>query len=141
MELERLRVDVHHHVLDLRSVEGTIRKSFFARLFGASDADQKKAVRAIIMRGDKLGLARWMEQHPDIELGEMSHNRLKRIGKSLNIHNYSRLDAGALAQRIEEYRNGTKPNDRKPSGNVSPNDGDTQGGQDQTVSHSNTGQL
>ena len=139
MELERLRVDVHQHVLDLRSVEGTVYKEFFARLFDASNAEQKKIVRKIILKGDKLALARWMESHPDILLGEMSHNRLKRIAKSLHVYNYSRLDARELAQRIEEHRNGTKSNDRKPSSDVSPNEGDTHRGQDQTVPHSNTG--
>jgi hypothetical protein len=140
MELERLRVDVHQHVLDLRSVEGTIHKSFFTRLFNASDEDGKKIVRAIIMRADKPGLARWMENHQDIHLGEMSHNRLKRLGRQLNIPNYSRLDAGALAQRIEEHRNGIK--NRPTCGSsyhVSQDAGDPDRSQDQTEPYTDPG--
>jgi len=139
MELERLRVDVHQHVLDLRSVEGTIHKSFFARLFAASDKEQKKTAREIIMKGDKLGLSRWMESHPDIELGEMSHNRLKRLGRQLGITNYSRLDAGILAQRIEERQNDIKKRtDSKPPSDVPQDVTDLRGSKDQANAHSDT---
>ena len=136
MELERLQIDVHHHVLDLRSMEGTIHKPFFARLFAASKEEQKKEVREIIMKGDKLGLSRWMESHPDIQLGEMSHNRLKRIGKALNIPHYSRLDAMTLAQRIEELQNGKKPVDSQPSSNATSNESNIRGSQDKDNTHS-----
>jgi len=139
MELERLQIDVHHHVLDLRSIEGTIHKPFFARLFAASNEEQIKEIRKIIMEGDKLGVARWMESHPDIQLGEMSHNRLKRIGKALNIPHYSRLDVIALAQRIEELQNGKKPSDSKPTSNASSNVIDVRGSEDKDNAHSNSG--
>ena len=104
MSYPHLQLDVHELILNLRSIENTIEKPFFHRLWEASDDKQKKAIRTIVQRGDKLSLARWMDDHPDIELGEMSQNKLRKLAQRLHVINYSRLDRYELEDGIREKR-------------------------------------
>jgi len=103
-EMIRLQLDLHEHILNLRSIENTINKDFFDRLWDASDEDQRTKVREIIMRGDKDALALWMESHPDIDLGEMSKNKLIKLAQRLRVTNYSRLDRHELEDAINDKR-------------------------------------
>jgi hypothetical protein len=102
--IEQMLSDLHWKILDLRAVKLTVSKPHFHRLFEASPDTERQRVREMVLKGDKSALKMWMRDHPDIDLGEMSLNHLKRIGKSLGIHNYSRLDRNILTQRIEEKR-------------------------------------
>lgn len=101
----RLQLELHDHILNLRSIENTLQKDFFGRLWEASSEEQRKAVKEIIMRGDKDALARWMESHPDVELGEMSKNKLIKLAQRLRVLNYSRLDRTELEDAINDKRN------------------------------------
>lgn len=102
MNLARLQVDIHDRILALRSIENTVSKLFFERLWEASTEEQKKEARDIILRGDKDALARWMDSHPDVDLGEMSYNKLKKLGRRLKVTNYCRLNRHDLEDAIRE---------------------------------------
>ena len=104
-EMIRLHLDVHDHILNLRSVENTIKKGFFERLWDASNEKQRKEVREIVMRGDKEALTAWMDEHTDVELGELSYNKLKKLGRRLRVTNYCRLERHRLEDAIKEKRN------------------------------------
>lgn len=103
-EVIRLQLDIHDFILNLRSVENTIKKEFFERLWYASTDEQKEEVRTIIMRGDKDALTQWMENHPDVDLGELSQNKLKKIAQQLHVINYCRLTRSELEDAIRERR-------------------------------------
>ncbi len=104
MSYARLQVDVHQLILDLRSIENTTEKLFFQRLWQASDEDERKKIKRIILCGDKDTLMIWMENHPDVDLGELSYNKLKKLGQRLRIRNYCRLERHELEDAIRERR-------------------------------------
>ena len=97
--------EVHRKVLDMRNIESLVNRVLFGRLWFASSEEERKRVYKLVLEGDREALEKWIEDHPDIDLGEMSHRKLKRLGQKLRIKNYSRLDRVELAQKIEERLN------------------------------------
>jgi hypothetical protein len=104
MMLERLQGELRRKILDLRSVDAVVYKTGFRRLFEASTKEQKEEVRKLILEGEREKVAEWLLTHPKVDLGELSGNKLKELGKRLGVINYSRLDRVELAIEIERVR-------------------------------------
>lgn len=104
MSYPHLQLDIHNLILNLRSIENTVNKPFFERLWKASTDEQKEVIKKSIERGDKIAVNRWMDSHPDVELGEMSQNKLKKLAQRLHVAHYSRLNRYELEDGIREKR-------------------------------------
>ena len=98
----RLQYDVRRRILDLRSLDVIIGKSDFAHLFIAAKKEEQESVRAWVLSGEKQKVIDWVLLQADV--GELSRNKLRELGKLLRIVNYSRLDRSELAKQIEEAR-------------------------------------
>lgn len=104
MQLERMQGELRRLILNLRSVEAVIYKPMFKRLFDASTDKQKEEIKGYFLKGERYKVANWMLMHPDVELGELSANKLKELAKRSGVPGYSRLDRTELALEIERHR-------------------------------------
>jgi len=110
-----LKLDVHERILSMRSVENTIHKPHFQRLWEASSIAEREIVRQYILAGNKTALSNWMTFHTDLELGELSFNKLKKIGQKLHVRNYCRLERHELEDAIKAARRDVETGDAAAS--------------------------
>lgn len=100
--LHRLREELHNKILVSRSIESMILHPRFERLWLHSESEQKATVRTCIEGGNKLGILKWMREHPSIDIGEKPLRDLYPIAKGLRIKNYSRLQRDDLIIEIKK---------------------------------------
>lgn len=101
-EVDTLKRELHQKILDMRSIEATLTKPIFERLWLASDEKQRKVAKQHILNGSKDLLKSWMEFHPDLELGELSLNKLKKLAARYRVPNYSRLTRCEIEPILQE---------------------------------------
>lgn len=99
--LYRLREELHNKILVSRSIESMILHPRFERLWLHSEPEQKATVRLCIKTNNKLGILKWMREHPSIDIGEKPLRDLYPIAKELRIKNYSRLQRDDLIIEIK----------------------------------------
>lgn len=80
-----------------------IRKPIFERVWKASSEKQKKEVLDAIDKFNKERILKWIMNHEDIALGELSSRALKDIARGLEIVNYSRMTKSVLLTEIRRY--------------------------------------
>ena len=102
IDLDRLRGEIRRTILNLRSVEAALYKSEFIRLYGLTE--DKTEIDKLIKAGDRKAVAKWQLTHPEVDVGELSLNKLKELAKHLAIPNYSRMGRTSLATAIESVR-------------------------------------
>tara|TARA_Y100000310_G_scaffold338964_1_gene430147 strand:- start:67 stop:336 length:270 start_codon:yes stop_codon:yes gene_type:complete len=82
----------------------------FDRLWDSSSDEVKEKLCALVEKMDKKGFKDWADNHPSIDLGELSVHKLRKIAQRMSVPDYSRLDKGrlvaAIVEREEDY--GTK---------------------------------
>ena len=104
MRLVALRIEAHNRALRFRRIEATTRTRTFEYLWNNSTGKAADEVIDLIESGNEYGLRQWILHHPKIDLGDWPLNRLKSLGQSLGITNYSRLPKLKLVKAIEEAR-------------------------------------
>lgn len=80
----------------------------FSSLWNRSSEEEQNKVQKMVLDGDRDGLAGWIKNHPDKELGEKNSIQLKKIARELGIKNYSRMDKSTLISSIQQINNKTE---------------------------------
>jgi hypothetical protein len=105
---DNIRVEMHQRVLDARCVEALIMSHIFEKLWESSTIPQRETALSALAFFNREGLRQWIENHPSIELEDLSLHRLKAIARQLRVVNYSRLDHSSLLIAIREKQDGHK---------------------------------
>ena len=100
--LIKLQEELHNKLLILRSLEATVAKPLFQRLWDDSKPEQQEFVRKALVAGDKILVESWIRTHPSIDVGERSVRDLYSIAQRLRIKNYSRLSKEELIVSIQQ---------------------------------------
>lgn len=110
-KLLKLRGEIHEIHLFIRRIEYLLNTQLFKRLWTGTKEKKKEEflVNKTLDKNEikrKLDIIkRWIDNHPDLEIGEYPVWRLKTRAKALGIKNYSRLTKVEL---IKEIQNETK---------------------------------
>lgn len=104
--IHKVREEFHNRVLNLRRIEAVLLRCEFEHLWEVSDKETKDKVRKLIKEGDREAILTWMREHPSLDIGEKPVRELRKIAKSLQIKNYSRMGRVQLLMSIREARNG-----------------------------------
>ncbi len=103
MELKIIKQNLHQRILNLRAVESIVGNPQFERLYDQSDPESQYEVKQHIIEGRREALKNWMACHPSLELGEFSHNYLKKLGMTYSIPSWSRLTKPELLTEIQQW--------------------------------------
>lgn len=75
---------------------------------GVQDLEDTVKLEALVRSENKEELKEWIKNHPSLDLGEMTINRLKVMAKELQVYNYSRKSRLELIRAIKERQNEQK---------------------------------
>ena len=104
MTLDDLQIEIHQKMLDLRNVEALLAQFNFEILWKAEKDESRQRLIKWAMEGEKVLIEDWIKNHPSLDLGELSVNRLKAIAKKRHVTNYSRLNREELIITLGNLR-------------------------------------
>ena len=101
--LIKMKEELHHQILTLRSIEAAVNNPRFDVLWDDSTDIQRKQFLSCLSTADKGGAFNWIRNHPSLDIGEKPVADLRQLAYRLNIKNYSRLSKPELIRSIQQY--------------------------------------
>ncbi len=101
--LIKMKEELHHKILILRSIETAINHPRFDSLWDDSSDSERKQFLEYLDVPNKIKIFDWIRNHPSLELEDKSLAELKEIAYKLNVINYSRLLKPDLIRSIRQY--------------------------------------
>lgn len=98
--LRELRNRARIRALDYRSVQYSLAKQGWDRIWEHLEEHEKIMIEGWVIGGESMELKDWVHDHPHLDLGEKSVERLRKMASDLGIKNYSRLSKHRLISAI-----------------------------------------
>lgn len=100
--LRELRNRARLRALDFRSVQYVLAKRGWDKIWINLNDTEKDMIGGWVIDGSAGNLKFWVHDHPHLELGEKSLQRLRKMASDLGIKNYSRLSKHRLISAISK---------------------------------------
>ena len=102
IDLIELKNYARMRTLAFRSVSYVLRKRGWDKIWPTLTMAEQNSIEAWVQLGESENLKDWVHDHPNLEMGEKSMERLREIASGLNIKNYSRLSKHRLISAIRK---------------------------------------
>jgi len=100
--LKEIRNNLRVKILQLRSIDYVLSKKGMDKIWPSLTRDERVAIDGWIRHVEPEELKKWIHNHPHLELGEKSVERLREIARDLDVKNYSRLSKHRLINLINK---------------------------------------